>query len=92
MTEETTKKMCGVEIEFPVMCHVKVITEKRDGIQDAIESVLCSMVLKAEVTAGNSSAEGKYLTYNFSFMADSKEMMTKVDQQVRAIEGVKMVL
>ena len=92
MTEEKTKKMCGVELEFPVMCHVKVITEKRDGMQGAIETVLCSMVLKAEVTSGNSSAAGKYLTYNFSFMADSKEIMEKVDTEMRAIEGVKMVL
>ena len=92
MTEEKTKKMCGVELEFPVMCHVKVIAEKNENMQSLIESELCSMALKAEVTAGNSSAEGKYVTYNFSFMADSKERMTKVDQQVRAIKGVKMVL
>ncbi len=92
MPEEKTKKMCGVEIEFPVMCHVKVITEKRDGMQDVIEAVLSELELSVKVTSGSSSAGGKYLTYNFSFMADSKKDMTKVDMEMREIDGVKMVM
>ena len=92
MTEEKTKKMCGVELEFPVVCHVKVIADKKEGIQGMIESVLSGADIKTDVTAGNSSAKGKYLTYNLSFTADSKEIMEKVDTEIRALDGVKMVL
>ncbi|MCK5528776.1 MAG: DUF493 domain-containing protein [Kiritimatiellae bacterium] len=92
MTEEKIKKMCGVELEFPLVCHVKVITEKRDDIHGLIEDVLGNLKVVAEVSLGNSSAEGKYTTYNFSFTADSKEIMEKVDQAIRAVDGVKMVL
>ncbi len=92
MSEEEKGKMCGVEIEFPVLCHVKVITEKREGMQTAIENILNKLELSVKVVLGNSSATGKYLTYNFSFMADSKEIMNQVDTEIRDIDGVKMVM
>ena len=92
MSETEKGKMCGVEIEFPVMCHVKVITEKRDGMQVAIETVLRGLDLPVKVVSGNASAGGKYLTYNFSFMAYAKEIMNQVDAEMRALDGVKMVM
>ena len=92
MTKEKAKKTCGVMLEFPLVCHVKVVTEKRDDMQSVIEDILGELKVVAEVSLGNSSAKGKYTTYNFSFTADSKVKMEKVDQAIRAIDGVKMVL
>ncbi|HNR94283.1 MAG TPA: DUF493 family protein [Kiritimatiellia bacterium] len=42
--------------------------------------------------AGNVSANGNYITYNISVRVDSREIMDKIDTEVRSIEGVKLVL
>jgi putative lipoic acid-binding regulatory protein len=42
--------------------------------------------------AGNVSANGNYITYNPSVRVDSREIMDKIDAELRAIESVKMVL
>ncbi len=41
---------------------------------------------------GNISANGNYITYNLSVRVESKAIMDKIDAELRAIEGVKMVL
>ena len=80
------------ELEFPVTCHFKVIAEDLDGMDFVIETVLIELGVSDPVTSGNRSSTGKYVTYNVSVVVDSRDAMNRIDQALREIQGVKMVL
>ena len=80
------------ELSFPLACHFKVIGERRDRLRDDILQALDTQNINADVTQGNQSGKGTYVTYNFSVEVYSKEQMNAIDGALRAIPGVKMVL
>ena len=80
------------ELEFPVDCHFKVITEQIDGMAFVIETVLAGLGIESPVTPGNRSAAGRYITYNLTVRVESREQMNRIDAELRNIAGVKMVL
>ena len=80
------------ELEFPLTCHFKVIAEDLEGMDFVIETVLMELGVGDPVASGNRSASGKYVTYNVSIEVDSRETMNRIDQALRDIQGVKMVL
>ena len=82
----------GAELKFPLMCHYKVIAENREGMHFVIETVLQELGVKAPLETGNMSANGKYITFMVSIAVDSRKTMNAVDQELRNIVGVKMVL
>jgi len=92
VVREMAKSYKEQELEYPVLCHFKIITEDLKNMHFVIETVLLQLGVKDPVQAGNRSAKGKYITYNVSIMVESKEHMYKIDQALREIEGVKVVL
>ena len=86
------KTFCGTALEFPQDCHYKVIAEDLESMHFVIETVLMELGIHNPVEQGNRSAKGKYVTYNISVRVESKEMMNKIDHELRSIVGVKMVM
>ena len=88
----SVRSMCDSELQFPVACHIKVISDDRARMGFVIETVLMELGIEVPVTRGNTSAGGKFITHNFTFMAKSQEQLRNVDAEMRLIEGVRMVL
>ena len=82
----------GVEIEFPVNVHFRIICETRDGVQEAVMRTASRLGVEEQLTEGNASSSGKYRTYQLSLLIETHEQMDKIDAGFRATEGVKMVL
>ncbi len=80
------------ELQFPLMCHYRVISLDFPNIHFVIETVLMQLGVTAPLQHGNSSSKGKYISTNVDIEVDSKEMMEKIHKELCAIEGVKMVL
>jgi len=82
----------GEGLEFPLLCHFKVVAYDQPEIMERIEEVLKILCIESPVIRGNQSSKGKYQTYNVSILVNSREEMQKIDQKFRAIDGVVMVL
>ena len=79
-------------IQFPVICHYKIISEEREGVQSAIEKVFFEVNIRVRFEKGRHSGQGKYVTFNADVLIHSIELMRHIDRSLRKIEGVKFVL
>ena len=79
-------------IQFPVICHYKIISEDHEGVQSAIEKVFLEVNIRVRFEKGRHSGQGKYVTFNADVLIHSLELMHHVDRELRKIEGVKFVL
>jgi putative lipoic acid-binding regulatory protein len=80
------------ELKFPVQCHYRIITGNIPKIDFVIETVLAELGVKEKLKQENQSSKGTYLSFGVDVMVPSREMMNKIDSELRAIVGVKMVL
>ena len=82
----------GENIQFPVVCHYKIISEDRQGVQSSIEKVFLEVNIRVRFEKGHHSDHGKYVTFNADILIHSLELMRHIDGELRKIEGVKFVL
>lgn len=80
------------DLQFPLTCHFRVITENLANMHFVIETVLMELGVTDPLEEANTSNEGKYISFNVSTVVDSREAMEKIDKELRLIQGVKMVL
>ncbi len=79
-------------IQFPVICHYKIISEDHEGVQTAIEKVFLEVNIRVRFEKGRHSDHGKYVTFNADILIHSLELMRHIDRELKKIEGVKLVL
>jgi putative lipoic acid-binding regulatory protein len=79
-------------LEFPVEVQFRVIAEAHEKMAFVIETVLMELGVDAPVRSGNRSKSGTYRSYSITTVVESREMMNRIDAELRAIAGVKMVL
>ena len=84
--------LSGENIQFPVICHFKIIAGDHEGVQSCIEKVFLEVNIRVRFEKGHHSGQGKYVTFNADVMIHSLELMRHIDSQLRKIEGVKFVL
>jgi putative lipoic acid-binding regulatory protein len=80
------------DLEFPVECHFRVVAHNQEGMAFVIETVLMELGVTSPVEPANLSAGGKYASFNISTVVESREQMSRIDRELRAIAGVRMVL
>ncbi len=86
------KQDMSSELRFPLKCHYRIIALDQPNMKFVIETVAMSLGATTEVVECRKSAGGKYVSFYFDMVLDSKEEMARFDKEFRAIEGVKMVL
>ena len=86
------EQFSGENIQFPVICHYKIISEDHEGVQSAIEKVFLEINIRVRFEKGRHSDSGKYVTFNADVLIHSLELMRHIDRALRKIEGVKLVL
>ena len=85
-------KIMNVKLEFPCECHFRIITENLENMYFTIETVMICLGINSPLKKLNTSGKGKYLSFGFTVVVDSKETMNKIDMELRNILGVKMVM
>ncbi len=81
-----------VELQFPVECHFRVVAENQPNMGFVIETVLMELGVTAPLETANTSANAKYVSFSVTTIVDSREMMNRIDAELRQIVGVKMVM
>ena len=80
------------DIQFPVLCHYKIIAEDIGEIRETIQKVLHEEGVFSELKPGRHSEHQRYITFNVEILVTSKEYMNHLDYVLKNIPGVKMVL
>lgn len=80
------------DIQFPVVCHYKIIAVDHEGVQSAIEKVFLEVNIRVRFEKGHQSGGGKYVTFNADILIHTLELMRHIDREIKKIEGVKVVL
>lgn len=78
---------------FPTECHFKVICLDLIGIHKNLNNVLESIGLDGVAfQPGLKSKGGKYISFEVSLEIETHDKMLEIDQAIRSVEGVKMLL
>ncbi len=80
------------ELRFPLNAHFRIIAENLPNMHFVIETVLAGLGVTNKLETEKQSAQGKYQSFSVDIRLESKEQMNKIDAELRAIQGVKMVL
>ncbi len=81
------------EALFPTTCHFKVITISLEGIHLQLNRTLeANGISDQRFQPSAQSKGGKYMSYEIALELETHELMMRLDQDLRAIDGVKMVL
>jgi len=57
-----------------------------------IETVLMELGVTDTLEQANTSRTGKYVSFCFSTTVENREALTRIDTELRNIEGVRMVM
>ncbi len=78
---------------FPAECHFKVICLDLIGIHKNLNNILLEVGFEGVAfQPGLRSKAGKYISFEISLKIETHDQMLKVDQAIRSVEGVKMLL
>jgi putative lipoic acid-binding regulatory protein len=78
---------------FPAECHFKVICMDLMGIHKNLNLALVEIGLEdIAFQPANRSKKGKYISFEVSLMVETHDRMLEIDQAIRSVEGVKMLL
>jgi putative lipoic acid-binding regulatory protein len=78
---------------FPTECHFKVICLDLIGIHKSLNNVLGDIGLEGVAfQPGLKSKKGKYISFEISLIIETHDKMLEIDQAIRSVEGVKMLL
>lgn len=79
-------------LEYPVLCHYKIIAQDIGEIRETIQKVLREEGVLSELAPGRKSEHQRYITFNVEILVTSKEYMNRIDHVLKNIPGVKIVL
>jgi putative lipoic acid-binding regulatory protein len=79
-------------LQFPLECHFRIITEDRAHMHFVIETVLLELGITDKLEMQNRSRQGQYVSYSLSTTVDSQQALDRIDDELRRIDGVRMVL
>ncbi len=79
-------------LQFPFVCNYRIITLGGPDNEAKVKEVLQDFPTVNNLRRSNVSAMGTYISYQVDISLESREMMERLDQGLRAIAGVKAVL
>lgn len=80
------------KLKFPVVAHHRIIVEVSRRNDAVAKSLFDGFDLVEPFAVGHLSSGGKYVVYNLSVRLADRAEMTRVDEAIKAVPGVKMCL
>ena len=77
---------------YPAECHFRIIVSGDFSSDDELQQVLSSCEITAALTAANASAGGKFRSLQVSVRIKDRAELVRLDRELRAIKGVRLVL
>lgn len=82
----------GEALKFPLACQFRIIAERQEGTQEKLGRALLKLGVRSPIVEQNQSKTGRYQSFSVDVYVHSMEMMNQIDQALRAVPGVRMVL
>lgn len=80
------------ELKFPVVAHHRVIVMSEAKDLAAMQQLFAAFDLIEPVAESRASAGGKYASVSVSVRLRGREEMSRFDEQLKLVPGLKMVL
>lgn len=77
---------------YPAEHHFRIVVAEPFAGDDALRQVLAGYAVSAPLAAGGISRQGRYRTLAVSVRVASREELVQLDQALRAVPGVRMLL
>jgi len=90
--ESDSQNPFQTDLNFPVLIHFKIIAKMGKETEIAVKAALLGLDIPQQLEEGNLSKKGSYVTYNVSIHVKSRDRMIQIDQTLRKVPGVQMVL
>ncbi len=80
------------EVQYPVEVHHRLIIVRDEYNEDRLRAAIAPYNITASLEQSNESKGGKYISFGFSAMINSRDELYALDAALRAVPGMKMVL
>ncbi len=80
------------EVKYPVDVHHRLIVLRDEYDEGRLRAALAPYKITADLEQSNESKGGKYISFGFSAMINSRDELYALDSALRAVPGMKMVL
>lgn len=80
------------ELKFPVVAHHRIIVNAGEKDLAAMQRLFATFDLIEPVAEARASAGGKYVSFGLSVRLQDRDEMARLDEQIKLVPGLKMVL
>ena len=77
---------------YPAECHFRIIALGDAPVEPLLLQVLQGSEITAPLTGGRNSTSGKFRTLQVSVRIKDRAELVRLDRELRAVDGVRMVL
>ena len=77
---------------YPAECPFRIIVAGDFGAEDKLSQVLAASEITTALVPGNASAGGKFRSLQVTVRVKNRAELVRLDQELRAVPGVRMVL
>ncbi len=82
----------GENLVFPLRCPVSVVFLGNDEVEARVRAVLKTFYVVDGPAPGNATASGRLRTLRAELLVPSLPELRRIDADLKAVEGVRMVL
>ena len=80
------------ELNFPLVAHHRIIVNAAARDDGKTIELFKEFELIEPVAVGNTSSGGKYVSFGLSVRLKDREEMARLDEKIKLVPGLKMVL
>ena len=80
------------ELKFPVIAHHRIIVNAAGRDDGKTVELFKGFELIEPVAVSNTSSGGKYVSFGLSVRLKDREEMARLDEKIKLVPGLKMVL
>ena len=80
------------QLKFPVIAHHRIIVNAAARDDAKTVELFNGFELIEPVAVGNTSSSGKYVSFGLSVRLKDREDMARLDEKIKLVPGLKMVL
>ena len=77
---------------YPAECHFRIIVAGDGSTEEQLQQVLRACEVTAALAPGNSSTGGRFRSLQVSVRVKDRAELVRLDNEMRAVPGVRMVL
>ncbi len=93
MSEPVSNCPLGTQkLRYPVVCHLSIVGDAGKDFAKSVQEVLADYRVVEPLSNGRTTPSGRHRSMRVSVEVESRERLESLDQTLRAVPGVRMIL